>query len=104
MGNVYTTFYPFIYDFGFLGVLVLTVIMAVVCVWLYNKVNFVRISSNRISMYVVCYAYLVNDIVMSPFAARFYENVVNVGTIQRWIGLLFLIKIVEFFDKSKSLK
>lgn len=104
LGNVYTTFYPFIYDFGFLGVLVLTVIMAVVCVWLYNKVNFVRISSNRISMYVVCYAYLVNDIVMSPFAARFYENVVNVGTIQRWIGLLFLIKIVEFFDKSKSLK
>lgn len=104
LGNVYTTFYPFIYDFGFLGVLVLTVIMAVVCVWLYNKVNFVRISSNRISMYVVCYAYLVNDIVMSPFAARFYENVVNVGTIQRWIGLLCLLKIVDYFSRNKSLK
>lgn len=103
LGNVYTTFYPFIYDFGFLGVLVLTVIMAVVCVWLYNKVNFVRISSNRISMYVVCYAYLVNDIVMSPFAARFYETVVNVGTIHRWIGVLCLLKIVAYFGKRKFL-
>ena len=56
LGNVFTTFYAFIYDFGFMGVVVLTGIMAVVWVWLYNKVNYVDILSNRISMYVICYA------------------------------------------------
>ena len=32
LGNVYTTFYAFIYDFGFLGVVFLTGFMAIVCV------------------------------------------------------------------------
>lgn len=103
LGNVYTTFYAFIYDFGFMGVVVLTGIMAVVCIWLYNKVNFVHMSSKRTGVHVICYAYLVNDIVMSPFAARFYETVVNVGTIHRWIGVLCLLKIVDYFGKRKSL-
>ena len=104
LGNVYTTFYPFIYDFGFLGAIILIGIMAVTCIWLHNKTNFVSISSNGLSIYIICYAYLVNDIIMSPFAARFYESIVNVGTLHRWIELLFLVKIVEFFEKSKSLK
>lgn len=104
LGNVYTTFYAFIYDFGFLGVVFLTGFMAIVCVWLYNKVNYVDLISNKISLYVICYAYLLNDIVMLPFSNRFYETMVNAGTIHRWIGLVCLLKLVDYFDRSKYLK
>lgn len=102
LGNVYTTFYAFIYDFGFMGVVVLTGIMAVVCVWLYNKVNYVDILSNRISMYVICYAYLLNDIVMLPFSNRFYECTFNIGTWYKWVMLFVLVKIINVSSKRQS--
>ena len=102
LGNVFTTFYAFIYDFGFMGVVVLTGIMAVVCVWLYNKVNYVDILSNRISMYVICYAYLLNDIVMLPFSNRFYECTFNIGTWYKWVMLFVLVKIINVSSKRQS--
>ena len=102
LGNVYTTFYAFIYDFGFMGGVVLTGIMAVVCVWLYNKVNYVDIMSNRISLYVICYAYLLNDIVMLPFSNRFYECTFNIGTWYKWVILFVLIKIINVSSKRQS--
>lgn len=39
LGNVYTTFYAFYYDFQFLGVVFLTLFMAIFSIWLYNKVR-----------------------------------------------------------------
>ena len=102
LGNVFTTFYAFIYDFGFMGVVVLTGIMAVVCVWLYNKVNYVDIMSNRISLYVICYAYLLNDIVMLPFSNRFYECTFNIGTWDKWVMLFVLVKIINVSSKRQS--
>lgn len=104
LGNVYTTFYAFVYDFGFIGVVVLTGIMAVACVWLYNKVNHVDIMSNKISMYVICYAYLLNDIVMLPFSNRFYESMANIGTWYRWIVLFVFIKIINASMQRKHLE
>lgn len=101
LGNVYTTFYAFIYDFGFLGVVFLTGFMAIVCVWLYNKVNYVDIMSNRISLYVICYAYLLNDIVMLPFSNRFYESLTNIGVLHRLIVLFVLVKIFNFSIRRK---
>ena len=105
LGNVYTTFYAFIYDFGFIGVIVLTAIMAAVCVWLYNKVRASRIMENNISFIVICYAYLVNDMIMLPFSNRFYETVVNIGTLYRFIIICILVCIVNKNMKSnKSIK
>ena len=101
LGNVYTTFYAFIYDFGLLGVVFLTGFMAIVCVWLYNKVNYVDIMSNRISLYVICYAYLLNDIVMLPFSNRFYESLTNIGFLHRLIVLFVLVKIFNFSIRRK---
>lgn len=100
LGNVYTTFYAFVYDFGFIGVIVLTGIMSVVCVWLYNKANAADIMSDKISFFVICYAYLINDIIMLPFSNRFYESIANIGTWHRCIWLFILIKILSMFDKK----
>ena len=85
-----------------MGVVVLTGIMAVVCVWLYNKVKYVDIMANRISLYVICYAYLLNDIVMLPFSNRFYECTFNIGTWYKWVMLFVLIKIINVSSKRQS--
>ena len=103
LGNVYTTFYAFIYDFSFMGVVFLTGFMAIACVWLYNKVNYVAIISNKISLYVICYAYLLNDIVMLPFSNRFYESVANIRTWYMVTILFVFVKIFNFSIRRKHL-
>lgn len=95
LGNVYTTFYAFVYDFGIAGVVVLTAIMAVACIWLYNRIKSVWIMDANISFCMICYAFLVNDIVMLPFSNRFYETVFNVGTIYKLVILYVVVYIVN---------
>lgn len=95
LGNVYTTFYAFVYDFGIAGVVVLTAIMAVACIWLYNRIKAVWIMDANISFCMICYAFLVNDIVMLPFSNRFYETVFNVGTIYKLVILYVVVYIVN---------
>ena len=95
LGNVYTTFYAFVYDFGIAGVVVLTAIMAVACIWLYNRIKSVWIMDANISFCMICYAFLVNDLVMLPFSNRFYETVFTVGTIYKLVILYVLVYIVN---------
>ena len=95
LGNVYTTFYAFVYDFGIAGVVVLTAIMAVACIWLYNRIKSVWIMDANISFCMICYAFLVNDIVMLPFSNRFYETVFNVATIYKLVILYVVVYIVN---------
>ena len=60
---------------------------------------------NNISFIVICYAYLVNDMIMLPFSNRFYETVVNIGTLYRFIIIYILVCIVNKNMKSnKSIK
>lgn len=100
LGNVYTTFYAFIYDFGFIGAIFLTGIMAWMSLWLYNKINFADVFSNKLSMCIVCYAYLINDIIMLPFSNRFYESIGNIGTWYKLIVFFAFMKIFNSFSKS----
>ena len=95
LGNVYTTFYAFIYDFGLIGVVVLTGIMATICIWLYNKVKEAKIAENNINFIVICYAYLVNSLIMLPFSNMFYETVVNISTLYRFVFLYILVHIAN---------
>lgn len=95
LGNVYTTFYAFIYDFGLVGVVVLTGIMAAICTWLYNKVKASSIIEYNISFIVICYAYLVNDLIMLSFSNRFYETIANIGTLYRFVFLYILVHIAN---------
>lgn len=95
LGNVYTTFYAFTYDFGLVGVVVLTGIMAAICTWLYNKVKASSIIEYNISFIVICYAYLVNGLIMLPFSNSFYEIIVHIGTLHKFIILYILVLVVN---------
>ncbi len=72
MGNVYTTFYPYIYDFGIIGLVVLVGLMAFLVQWNYERVKRSKIGEKpRLSILV--YEYMSACIVFSFFSNKFYE-------------------------------
>lgn len=77
IGNVYTMFYKYIYDFGYFGVVPMTAIMALYYTLSYEKITQGSETSKSIKLSVFYYAYLFNDLVMSAFSCRFYETVVD---------------------------
>lgn len=78
-----------------MGVVVLTGMMAAICVWLYNKVKALSITEYNINFIVICYAYLVNDLIMLSFSNRFFETIANVGTLYRFVFLYILVHIAN---------
>ncbi len=77
IGNVYTMFYKYIYDFGFFGVIPLTAVMAFYYTCSYETIIRGRSSRRSVSLVTFYYAYLFNDLVMSAFSCRFYEIVLD---------------------------
>ncbi|MGT2926486.1 O-antigen polymerase [Streptococcus cuniculipharyngis] len=76
LGNVYTTFYQFLYDFGWFGVVPLVTILAGYYSISYRKIMEAKSAINfDFSLFV--YAYLFNDLVMLFFSNRFYETILN---------------------------
>ena len=100
LGNVYTTFYAFYYDFQFIGVVLLSIGMSLLSIWLYNKVLKQNLQKVHISLVTIYYAYLVNDLIMLPFSNRFYEDVINVGTLYKAILLFILVYYLNHYEFS----
>lgn len=74
LGNVYTTFYMFIYDHGLTGVLMFSTIIFIYYIFSYSGIVSRRTTST-LSLQVFLYAYLINDLIMLPFSNRFFESV-----------------------------
>ncbi len=104
MGNVYTTYYAFYYDFQILGVIILTLIMALICTYIYSLVQRQNIARSKINVCVLSYSYLVNDIVMSMFSHRVYETIVDIGTYHKLIILLIMVHMIDINIRKKKAK
>jgi oligosaccharide repeat unit polymerase len=73
MGNVYTTFYAFVYDFGYMGVPVLTAIMAVVSQVVYEMASRAARPTHA-DFWITIYAFLAFQLLFCFFSNKFYEN------------------------------
>lgn len=71
LGNVYTTYYDYIYDFGYLGILPLISIMAFLMQLLYEKVRWGK-NNNRMVFWYVLFGYEFPNILFSFFSNEFY--------------------------------
>lgn len=102
LGNVYTTFYPWLYDFGYIGVVVMTAIMAVISQLIFNVAKSKKQES--ISIFQIIYSYIGSFIGLSFFSNKFFENL-NTNFIYT-ILICYLLK--KLFTKryifSKSFK
>lgn len=95
MGNVYTTYYNFYYDFGIVGCLVLIGIIAIYYCFAYRTIKSKKYNEKKIDIQVIVYSYLFNDLIMLPFSSRFYETIVNINFIRFTIILFFLTYIIN---------
>ena len=95
IGNVYTTFYSFIYDFDYIGFIPLIAIIALYYVFTYQRIKSIKISSFSLLLFV--YTYLFNDLIMLAFSNRFYYTVLDIGFIK--IVIFSLICKVLFLRK-----
>lgn len=101
LGNVYTVFYPFIYDFGYIGVVFLTGLMAAVCQVSYE---IARNSKNRSLslLFTIIYGTITSTLLLAFFSNKFYENIFTVEFVKRVIILVsFDIIFNMFFSKKK---
>ena len=103
LGNVYTTFYPFLYDYGYIGVVFLTGFMAAICQIIYEFAR--RFNKNSLNVFLnVLYAYFFNSLVFSFFSNKFYEQNFSRGFFRILIfWLLFDLFFLRFSFKGRKI-
>lgn len=74
IGNVYTIYYPILYDFNILGVIPLIGLMAWFYGIMYRKAER-KTARGRFDYRLFIYGYLFNDLLFSFFSCRFYETI-----------------------------
>ena len=82
IGNVYTTFYSFIYDFEYIGFIPLVIIIAVYYIFTYHKIKIRNIKLDTVNFSLFIYAYLFNDLIMLAFSNRFYTTVLDIAFVK----------------------
>lgn len=93
LGNVYTTFYPFLQDGGVFGAFFFTILMAAISQAAYNVAIYGKDEGKGVS--IIVYSYMVPPILLSFFAYRFYSDVLSIPFLRtltiilivRWIYL-----------------
>lgn len=92
LGNVYTTFYAFLYDFGYRGVVLLVILMSFVSQFVYEKVrHFTR--QGDISIYTLIYSRIAVCLILSFFSDKFYEGIFAITfikTVAWWVVLRWI--------------
>lgn len=102
LGNVYTTFYAYIYDFGYFGEFVLVFVMAFISQLIYEKTK--ESKKNRISLSILMYSFISNMLIMSFFSNKFYENIFSTIFIKNILIWIVCIALIESFNNERSIK
>lgn len=94
-GNVYTMYYMYIEDFGYLGILPLTSIVAVYYIFTYKKITNLYNKTGPLNMSFLIYIYMFNSLIMLLFSNRFYEQLLNIHILEMFVIMSVLWKIVK---------
>ena len=100
LGNVYTTFYAFLYDFGWAGLVVLTLIMGAISEVVFCMSG--RANKCR-DLWMMVYSYLAPQLLLSFFSNKFYENFLAVGFL-RVLLVIVVVRVVLVFFNSLSMR
>lgn len=103
-GNVYTMYYMFVHDFGYLGVIPLTLIIAMYYCYTYKLISHSKKIYSLIDLNLVIYGFLFNNLLMLMFSNKFYENVVRLAFIKNIIGLIIIKFIICNVKMEKGIR
>jgi oligosaccharide repeat unit polymerase len=90
LGNVYTVFYSYIYDYGYAGMIILTMLFAIIVQLIYEYAH-VDKKNDKISFRVILNSYVLSLVVFSFFGERFFSAIVNFTFIKYIIVWLIMI-------------
>ena len=102
LGNVYTTFYPYIYDFGYFGAFILVFFMALISQWIYERSKYSRIKGS-VNINIVAYAYLANMLIMAYFSNKFYENILSMVFLKYLLIWVFCNLVFKYIIERKGM-
>lgn len=103
-GNVYTMYYMFIEDFGFMGILPMTAIPAVAYFNIYEKLMNIYSKKNPMGVRLFTYSYMFNSLLMLLFSNRFYEDLVKLNFLYMLIVMTVVWKLIESGYASKRFR
>lgn len=104
LGNVYTTFYAFIYDYGYIGVAILVMIMAIISQIIYEIVKRTK-STSLVPMSSLLYSYTASLLLMSFFSNKFFEQIFNISIVQMivaWEVIYILFYKITIGSKKQN--
>ena len=93
-GNVLTTYYPVVYDFGILGVLPISIVFSLYYIFTYDRLLLQK-SNKIIDFRLFLYSYLINDLVMLIFSNRFFETILSIDFIRFYILAAVIIYLLN---------
>ncbi len=96
LGNVYTQYYSYYRDGGWLGVFIILMIIAFFSMKVYNyALNSFKSDLSRPSISIFIYLLFANNLFMSFFSSRFTEGVVQVGFLKTIICFMILMLLYK---------
>lgn len=103
LGNVYTMFYFFVIDFGYIGIPFCMIGIAVYYMYAYVRIIGKQTFRRQYSLQLFFFAYLINDLIMAFFSNRFYETILD-PFFYKFIIVNVLFSIVFINSKVKIKK
>lgn len=104
LGNVATTFYAWLYDGGYIAVIIFTVIMAVICQLVYKFVTCREQKAGRISIAEIAYSYIFFTVAFSFFSNKFYEHIFSGYFVYLLVFVVIIKLYVEWFSIANCKK
>lgn len=94
LGNVCTTFYAYLHDFGYIGIVVLPFISGWISQTIYRKAKIDACTTEQtFCLSLVVYSYVAYMLVFSFFSNKFYELFVSISMLK----MLFWTLVVSYF-------
>ena len=104
-GNIYTTFYAYIYDFGYIGVIIWPLIMGIISQLIYKMARrSILNNGKRVKISVIVYGYLFYMLVFSFFSNKFYEGFCSIAFIKMFLLWTLLGYIFNNFDVTGKIR
>ena len=103
LGNVSTIFQAFISDFGYVGVISMTAIMAFISQFFYECANREK-PGKRPNMIILIYCFVAAMLFFSFFSNKFYEELLSKGLIQNiicWIVMNYVFLRIRVRSRSR---
>ena len=101
LGNVSTVYYAPMYDWGYIGVVIYLIAMALFCQYLYKKSKISLGSTNEI-LPTVIYSYVFYTVLFSFFSPKFSEIIINPVFIKMLIALFILDWFIGVLRKQEK--